>query len=718
MCLYQNRYYDPKSIISVDCNKCICSNGFWNCTNNRCPRLCTVLGAGHYRTFDGNTYDLIDTCGNYTLIEDFVDKILRIEYTNHQLVSSLNRLLRITSKSNVLVIFNNTLSFNNNKVTQLPYLNSDISVQKQDPDFWIVRTNGARVLFDGIRIYISLKRNYENKVRGLCGTLTYNSEDDFLTPYGMIEKNTDMFANFYRNNASCINRRTAHCRALESTSRNICDQLRDYSCGLDPEYYIQICLNDLCLDSNTQYGSIFRCSAFAAYAFECAKLGNPLLDWLTTLNCSDNSYGRCPSNKKYTDCINECNSTCSTLSAKGSSCDLECVPGCSCDSKFPYLDERTNQCVAKNSCYCKNKEKIIAPNVTVSDHCSNCSCINGVLQCTYRSPSMIKCPPTQLFSFNASKCPLTCENYPDYRDCGIYFSGCTCPKDHVLLNITTCIPKEQCPCKQGGNLYPPGYVLNRECQSCTCSSGFWSCVRRTCDGICRATGDPHYVTFDNFAYSFQGDCKYVLLTTNDNSLEIIAENVKCAADGSTCTKSIEIVYQNYTIILRRGMETFVNGIRVDFFFQAKFFPTDLTISIQGVLQVVKASHFELRWDGAQNVYILAKPTLREKTKGLCGNYNGLKDDDLIARSNVLLSGGNSGNIIEFAHSWRIDSSCEAPGAPKPPCSQTEYRRQWAEEKCELLRNSSIGAPFRECNRYLSKDELDGQYKNCLYDACK
>jgi hypothetical protein len=712
MCISRGTFYNPKSVISVGCNTCVCSDGFWNCTTFRCPRVCSVLGMGHYQTFDGNTYTFIGSCDYYTLIEDYIDKSLKIEYTNRQLISSSDRSLRITYFSNVIVMANNTLSFNHLRVSRLPLIRSDLTVQKRDPDFWIVKAKGIRILFDGIRVYISLRRNYENKVRGLCGTYTYKSDDDFLTPNGIIEENTETFVNSYRNESTCSGRMsTTHDCA--TTNRESCNQLRNYSCGLDTEYYVKMCLADLCLDLNTQYQLLFRCSAFAAYAFECAKLGNPLINWLTTLNCTASNLGRCSGSKVYKDCANECNSTCAAISARDVSCNLECVPGCACNSDTSFLDESTNECVERGNCSCLDKGNFIAPNVTINDYCSNCTCLNGTLECSFRNPSTIRCPSSQEFSFNASKCPLTCDNYPDYQDCGIYVSGCACPKDQVLYNITTCIQKEKCPCKQGDNYYPPGFVLNRQCQSCTCNSGFWNCVRIPCSGICRATGDPHYVTFDNFAYSFQGSCKYVLVTTVDRSLQIIAENVKCAADGSTCTKSIEIFYQNYSLILRRGMETLVNGLRIDIFFRSRFFAPDLTISKIGVLQIVKATDFEVRWDGVQNVYIIAGQNLRGKVQGLCGNYNGLIDDDIMTQT-----GAPAVNTTEAAHSWRIDSSCIPPEPPKPACLGTEYRRKWAEDQCGLLKNSSIGTPFRDCNLYLTQRELEEEYDKCVFDMCK
>lgn len=65
-CHHASKSYNDGDKIQSDCNTCVCSGGNWNCTDRKCPSVCTTWGDSHFETFDGIDFDFQGAC-NYVL---------------------------------------------------------------------------------------------------------------------------------------------------------------------------------------------------------------------------------------------------------------------------------------------------------------------------------------------------------------------------------------------------------------------------------------------------------------------------------------------------------------------------------------------------------------------------------------------------------------------------------------------------------------------------
>lgn len=65
--------------------------------------------------------------------------------------------------------------------------------------------------------------------------------------------------------------------------------------------------------------------------------------------------------------------------------------------------------------------------------------------------------------------------------------------------------------------------------------------------------------------------------------------------------------------------------------------------------------------------------------GLCGNYDGNGNNDFTTRSQSVV-----GNVLEFANSWKVSSTCPNANQTKDPCTANPYRKSWAQKQCSII----------------------------------
>jgi hypothetical protein len=148
-----------------------CTGKSWRCTQNQCPKSCSVYGDSHYTTFDNKRYQFHGAC-DYTLIQDGCGSqsgSFRVQAENIPCGST-----GVTCTKSITVTINDTqinmVRGSEPTVSSVP--GSSQSVQQVDFTlqksglFQLLRTKiGITIVWDiGTRVYITLDTSY----RGLC----------------------------------------------------------------------------------------------------------------------------------------------------------------------------------------------------------------------------------------------------------------------------------------------------------------------------------------------------------------------------------------------------------------------------------------------------------------------------------------------------------------------------------------------------------------------
>ena len=202
------------------CFLSVCKGGKWICGDKKCPKTCSVLGMGHFRTFDGKFYDFKGSC-EYTLVEQINKKTntaLYVSYKKDFLKDDSTELI-VRSMNTLVSIKDSIIHANSILVSSFPFVNADLTIKKASQFFYSIEGVGFKILFDGLRIYISLDQIFVENTRGLCGTFNYNSKDDFLIPNGFIELDVESFVGSYKLDGSCRTpKQTSPCQVFIAVS--------------------------------------------------------------------------------------------------------------------------------------------------------------------------------------------------------------------------------------------------------------------------------------------------------------------------------------------------------------------------------------------------------------------------------------------------------------------------------------------------------------------
>uniref|UniRef100_A0A4W3IFQ5 von Willebrand factor n=1 Tax=Callorhinchus milii TaxID=7868 RepID=A0A4W3IFQ5_CALMI len=727
-CMHMGRQYPPGSSISQDCHTCICSNAKWECTNENCPGECFAIGQSHFKSFDDKYFTFSGMC-QYLMAKDcedntfaaYIEKIQCADDPEAVCIRSTTLVFQELGNLTVKLKHGGRVSVNGMDI-QTPLIQGGLRIQHTMLSTIRVTYNeDFQFDWDGQG---KLSPTYTGSTCGLCGNYNGNQGDDFLTPSGLVESEVVNFGNSWKTNGDCADLKHTQgdpCKLNPKRVRyaeDVCSVLlltefEPCHHEVNPAPFLKNCHYDVCACSN---GKDCLCSAVSTYAAICARRG-VLINWRTPDFCEMT----CPEGQIYQQCGSPCNQTCRSLSYPETDCTEFCLEGCYCPPN-QYLNE-DGHCVQKTECSCYFDGDIYNPHEEISLQYSICYCENGKMHCSTSEfshaypPSVfldesferdkrdIRCtPPLRTFTCpkddptaKGKECIKTCQNYDFECVTSKCMSGCVCPPGQVLY-ADICIVPYMCPCLHNGKEYRPGETVKKDCNTCECHNRKWTCTHNDCDGTCTAIGEAHYITFDGMKYTFPGKCQYVLVQDicgdNAGTFRILVEHTGCGLPGEECSKIITVLYE--------GGELELYGREVNV---KKSVPNDKDVQIlrSGLYYlVVLDKKISILWDMGTRVSVQINGQYKDKVCGLCGNFDGNENNDLVGSGNQLEI-----ESIDFGNSWTVNYMC----ANTPSlCSDNSLKQALVESSCNIIKS----ALFAECATLVNPQPY---WEICMYDTC-
>lgn len=210
------------------------------------------------------------------------------------------------------------------------------------------------------------------------------------------------------------------------------------------------------------------------------------------------------------------------------------------------------------------------------------------------------------------------------------------------------------------------------------------------DAVCTVFGDPHYRTFDGRMFSFQGGCKYILARDCiDNTFNIKVRNGVRFSSGFAWTQMLSVFLGSTRVSLMQNLKVKVDRKRVALPYTKRGI---LSIRRHGNSVKLRAEMgLQVTWDGDSFVELTVSTRFKSKLCGLCGNYNGMKSDDLTGSDGRLHM-----NSEDFGNSWRIGSHRTCMSRPNVDvlshCERDAQIRNRATRVCAVFYEDT----FKDC----------------------
>ncbi|KAK0137138.1 MAM and LDL-receptor class A domain-containing protein 2 [Merluccius polli] len=348
------------------------------------------------------------------------------------------------------------------------------------------------------------------------------------------------------------------------------------------------------------------------------------------------------------------------------------------------------------------------------------------------SSAALECGANSHYNACAEGCQDVCSSMDLVGACGSCEERCVCDPGFKLSG-GMCVLVEDCGCWNNGRHYEKGVVfIDEGCtQRCQClgngqtKCSTWSCadneICKDKGGVkgcflpkivsCSVYGDPHYITFDNRAYNFQGGCNYTLVTTEQTRVQfnVTGRNVNPTDQNLTRSKldTVVLQIQELHLTLNQNGNVYVHSNLVQLPYSSNGSYGSLKVYRQRH-QVVVETNVGLRMmiDGKNRLFLQVDERYEGKLRGLCGTYSDWQGDDFVKPD-----WSNATGPFDFGNSWRVtEDSTPCIAYPDDPKICDEHGEVLAYRDCGAL----LGDSFSPCYEYKHPQMY---IASCVYDHC-
>ncbi|XP_071588845.1 IgGFc-binding protein-like, partial [Heliangelus exortis] len=330
------------------------------------PGTCVATGDRAYLSFDGVAFNVSGTC-SYVLAETgagaevprFVVKVEKEARQKRKVsgitaltveVYGLNLTLRRDKRGAVMV---DSVSHN------LPTILSQgrVWVQRHGLGVLLQTDFGLVVHYDLLQhAAVTVPQPFRGHLRGLCGNYNGQGRDDLLLPGGQEAPDSVAFGSAWKTPEGSCSDECPQDSCPPCTERKLRILRKRNYCGvlvapdgpfgschrlLDPDFYFQSCLHDLCL---AQGDTQVLCQSLQSYAAACQHAGGVIGAWRKPNLCPL----PCPANSSHSLCTDHCTNSCGDL-GNATKCPQTCLEGCQCHQGLVF---NGHACVAPEECGC------------------------------------------------------------------------------------------------------------------------------------------------------------------------------------------------------------------------------------------------------------------------------------------------------------------------------------------------------------------------------